>query len=173
MADGPCAPVLLVAAPAARIRDPRACVHEDDGRELRRGEVVGIIGRNGAGKSTLLKVISRVLQPSRGRVHLCGRVAPLLEFGAGFHPELTGRENVFLNGAILGMRRAEITVMLADAYVTAERFEDCLKLLESTPYFVNWEGQDITWRLFNRAHIERGLNRARARAIGASTQLLP
>lgn len=75
---------------------------------VKRGEVVGIVGRNGAGKSTLLKVVSRVLQPSRGRVHLRGRVAPLLEFGAGFHPELTGRENVFLNGAILGFSHADM-----------------------------------------------------------------
>jgi lipopolysaccharide transport system ATP-binding protein len=75
---------------------------------LRRGEVVGIIGSNGAGKSTLLKVIGRVLRPTRGRVMICGRVAPLLEFGAGFHPELTGRENVFLNGAILGFSHAQM-----------------------------------------------------------------
>jgi ABC-type polysaccharide/polyol phosphate transport system ATPase subunit len=76
--------------------------------EIRRGEVVGIIGRNGAGKSTMLKVISRVLYPTHGRVWIRGRVAPLLEFGAGFHPELTGRENVFLNGAILGFSHAEM-----------------------------------------------------------------
>jgi lipopolysaccharide transport system ATP-binding protein len=75
---------------------------------LRRGEVVGIIGSNGAGKSTLLKVIGRVLRPTRGRVVICGRTAPLLEFGAGFHPELTGRENVFLNGAILGFSHAQM-----------------------------------------------------------------
>ena len=76
--------------------------------EVAQGQVVGIIGRNGAGKSTLLKVISRVLRPTQGRVWVCGRVAPLLEFGAGFHPELSGRENVFLNGAILGFSHAEM-----------------------------------------------------------------
>lgn len=76
--------------------------------QVKRGEVLGLIGRNGAGKSTLLKVLSRITEPSEGRIEIRGRVASLLEVGTGFHPELTGRENIFLNGAILGMTKNEI-----------------------------------------------------------------
>ena len=86
----------------------RFCALNNVSFDVRQGEVLGIIGRNGAGKSTLLKIISRVTAPTSGTIKIKGRVASLLEVGTGFHPELTGRENVFLNGAILGMRKGEI-----------------------------------------------------------------
>ncbi len=94
--------------------------------DIATGEVVGIIGRNGAGKSTLLKVLSRITEPTAGRLTLHGRVASLLEVGTGFHPELTGRENIFLNGAILGMTRAEIIRKFDDivSFAGVERFLD-------------------------------------------------
>ncbi|HUQ79568.1 MAG TPA: polysaccharide ABC transporter ATP-binding protein [Gemmatimonadaceae bacterium] len=94
--------------------------------EIPHGETVGIIGRNGAGKSTLLKILSRITQPTTGRVRIVGRVGSLLEVGTGFHPDLTGRENIFLNGAILGMRRTEIARKFDEivAFAEVERFLD-------------------------------------------------
>lgn len=94
--------------------------------EVKRGERLGIIGRNGAGKSTLLKILSRITEPTKGRVVLRGRVASLLEVGTGFHPELTGRENIYLNGAILGMPRAEIRRKFDEivAFAEVEKFLD-------------------------------------------------
>ena len=94
--------------------------------EVQPGEVVGVIGRNGAGKSTLLKILSRITEPTEGRVELHGRVGSLLEVGTGFHQELTGRENIYLNGAILGMKRAEIERKFDEivAFAEIERFLD-------------------------------------------------
>lgn len=94
--------------------------------DVNQGDVVGIIGRNGAGKSTLLKILSRITEPTAGTVRLRGRVASLLEVGTGFHPELSGRENIYLNGAILGMSRTEITRKFDEivAFAEVERFLD-------------------------------------------------
>jgi lipopolysaccharide transport system ATP-binding protein len=94
--------------------------------EIRRGDAIGIVGRNGAGKSTLLKILSRITEPSAGMITIKGRVASLLEVGTGFHPELTGRENIFLNGAILGMTRREIRRKFDEivAFAEIERFLD-------------------------------------------------
>src|SRR5438477_4567342 len=96
------------------------------GYEGQEGEILGIIGRNGAGKSTLLKILSRITEPTTGRVTLRGRVASLLEVGTGFHPELSGRENIYLNGAILGMRRNEIRRKFDEivAFADVEKFLD-------------------------------------------------
>jgi len=111
-------------APCSRTEDFWAL--KDINFEVRAGEVLGIIGRNGAGKSTLLKILSRITEPTEGRVRIKGRVASLLEVGTGFHPELTGRENIFLNGAILGMRRAEIKRKFDEivAFAEVEKFLD-------------------------------------------------
>ena len=99
---------------------------DDVSFEVKQGERVGIIGRNGAGKSTLLKILSRITEPTKGRVRLRGRVASLLEVGTGFHPELTGRENIYLNGAILGMTRDEIKRKFDEivAFAEVEKFLD-------------------------------------------------
>jgi lipopolysaccharide transport system ATP-binding protein len=94
--------------------------------DINQGEAVGIIGRNGAGKSTLLKLLSRIVKPTKGRIEIRGRVASLLEVGTGFHPELTGRENIYLNGAIMGMARSEIKRKFDEivAFAEVEKFLD-------------------------------------------------
>lgn len=117
--------------PASSIQHPASSDEDfwalkDVSFEVKQGEVVGIIGRNGAGKSTLLKVLSRITEPTKGRITLRGRVASLLEVGTGFHPELTGRENIYLNGAILGMTKAEIRSNFDEivAFAEVEKFLD-------------------------------------------------
>lgn len=99
---------------------------KDVSLEIKKGEVVGIIGRNGAGKSTFLKILSRITEPTEGFAEIYGRVGSLLEVGTGFHPELTGRENIYLNGAILGMKRTEITKKFDEivAFAEIEKFID-------------------------------------------------
>lgn len=119
-------------APFNRLRRNRHSMEEtiwalkDVSFEVMPGEVVGIIGRNGAGKSTLLKILSQITEPARGQVDLFGRVGSLLEVGTGFHPELTGRENIYLNGAILGMKRAEIESKFEEIvdFAEVEKFLD-------------------------------------------------
>jgi lipopolysaccharide transport system ATP-binding protein len=110
----------LVRSRRSDARTDTFCALTDVSFEVKKGDVVGIIGRNGAGKSTLLKILSRITEPTSGFADIHGRVASLLEVGTGFHPELTGRENIYLNGAILGMRRAEI----------AHKFDDIVDFAE-------------------------------------------
>lgn len=113
-------------AQSALPENPHFLALRDVSFEVRQGEVLGIIGRNGAGKSTLLKILSEVTSPTKGSVKIKGRVASLLEVGTGFHPELTGRENVYLNGAILGMKKKEINRKFDEivAFAEVERFID-------------------------------------------------
>ena len=127
------APTTLAEAIVRRVRHPFARVEreqfwalKDVSFDVSRGEVLALIGGNGAGKSTLLKILSRITQMSEGEVHLHGRVGSLLEVGTGFNQELTGRENVFLNGAILGMTRAEVRRQFDAivAFAGVERFLD-------------------------------------------------
>ena len=116
----------LVRAPFGGDTEDELWALRDVGFSIPTGSAVGIIGRNGAGKSTLLKILTRITPPTTGEVRLRGRVGSLLEVGTGFHPELTGRENIFLNGAILGMRRREITARFDEivAFAEVERFLD-------------------------------------------------
>ena len=111
---------------------------DDVSFEVPWGEVTGIIGRNGAGKSTLLKVLNRITAPTKGRVEVGGRVGSLLEVGTGFHPELTGRENVYLNGTLLGMRRKEIKARFDDIveFAGTERFLDTQVKRYSTGMYI-------------------------------------
>jgi len=122
---------------------------DDINFEIKRGEVVAIIGRNGAGKSTLLKILSRITEPTKGRATIRGRVASLLEVGTGFHPELTGRENVFLNGTILGMRRSEIKRRFDEivAFAEVEKFID-------TPVKHYSSGMNVRLAFAVAAHLE-------------------
>ena len=120
----------VAAAPFRRnrsaVQDDYLWALADISLEIRRGEVVGVVGHNGAGKSTLLKILSRITKPTRGYAVINGRVGSLLEVGTGFHPELTGRENIYLNGAILGMRKSEIERKFDEivAFAEVERFID-------------------------------------------------
>ena len=117
--------------------------------EVKRGEVVGIIGRNGAGKSTLLKILSRITEPTKGRIIVNGRVASLLEVGTGFHPELTGRENIFLNGAILGMTETEIRRKFDEIVAFAE-----VKKFIDTPVKRYSSGMYVRLAFAVAAHLE-------------------
>jgi len=129
MADGAKAVGKKLLKPSKAIANPNReelWALKDVSFEIKQGDRVGIIGRNGAGKSTLLKVLSRIVEPTSGRIGIRGRVASLLEVGTGFHPELTGRENIYLNGAILGMSREEIKRKFDEivAFAEVERFLD-------------------------------------------------
>ncbi|MCJ7785608.1 MAG: ABC transporter ATP-binding protein [Desulfobacterales bacterium] len=130
-------------------RDDFIWALRDASFEIRQGEVVGIIGPNGAGKSTLLKILCRIIAPTEGRGEIRGRVASLLEVGTGFHPELTGRENVFLNGAILGMEKEEIRIKFDDivAFSGVEKFID-------TPVKHYSSGMNVRLAFAVAAHLE-------------------
>lgn len=117
---------LTTRSTTARRKTEKIWALKDVSFEIKQGEVVGLIGRNGAGKSTLLKILSRIMDPTQGRAELYGRTGSLLEVGTGFHPELTGRENIYLNGALLGMKRTEITRKFDEivAFSEVEKFID-------------------------------------------------
>jgi lipopolysaccharide transport system ATP-binding protein len=149
--------VSAAAAPFRRLKglsgnvasEERIWALKDVSFDVKEGEVVGIIGRNGAGKSTLLKVLSRITAPTEGRVKISGRVSSLLEVGTGFHPELTGRENIYLNGAILGMSREEIIRKFDDII----EFSGVEKFLD-TPVKRYSSGMSVRLAFAVAAHLE-------------------
>ena len=132
-----------------RMRDGQFLALDDISFEVRRGDTLGIVGRNGAGKSTLLKLLSHITLPTRGSVKLNGHVASLLEVGTGFHPELTGRENIYLNGAILGMRKADIRRKL-DAIIDFSEIEQFI----DTPVKRYSSGMYVRLAFAVAAHLE-------------------
>jgi lipopolysaccharide transport system ATP-binding protein len=132
-----------------RMRDGNFLALDDVSFEVKRGDTLGIVGRNGAGKSTLLKLLSRITQPTRGSIKMRGHVASLLEVGTGFHPELTGRENIFLNGAILGMSRAAIQRNL-DAIIDFSEIEQFI----DTPVKRYSSGMYVRLAFAVAAHLE-------------------
>jgi len=140
---------ILRSSPQVDERHEELWALKDVSFEVKEGERLGVIGRNGAGKSTLLKILSRITDPTRGRVALRGRVASLLEVGTGFHPELTGRENIFLNGAILGMTKSEIKAKFDEivAFSEVERFLD-------TPLKRYSSGMQVRLAFAVAAHLE-------------------
>jgi lipopolysaccharide transport system ATP-binding protein len=138
-----------VSAPKAQPPSDYVYALNDVSFEVKRGEVLGIIGRNGAGKSTLLKILSRVTTQTEGRIKVKGRIASLLEVGTGFHPELTGRENIFLNGAILGMRKAEI----ARKFDEIVEFSGCARYID-TPVKRYSSGMYVRLAFAVAAHLE-------------------
>jgi lipopolysaccharide transport system ATP-binding protein len=142
-------PSTLVSAPKAQAPSDWVYALKDVSFEVKRGEVLGIIGRNGAGKSTLLKILSRVTTQSSGQIKVKGRIASLLEVGTGFHPELTGRENIFLNGAILGMRKAEI----ARKFDEIVEFSGCARYID-TPVKRYSSGMYVRLAFAVAAHLE-------------------